>query len=25
MSAEDSDGTLTWRFPMRDMEMQHGA
>lgn len=22
---EDSDGTLAWRFPMRDMEIQNGA
>ncbi len=22
---EDSDGTLAWRFPMADMEIQHGA
>jgi membrane protease subunit (stomatin/prohibitin family) len=22
---EDSDGTLAWRFPMRDMEIQYGA
>lgn len=23
--AEESDGTLAWRFPMRDMEIQYGA
>ncbi|MBN9411636.1 MAG: SPFH domain-containing protein [Burkholderiales bacterium] len=22
---EDGDGTLAWRFPMQDMEIQHGA
>ena len=22
---EDSDGTLAWRFPMRDMEIQNGG
>ena len=22
---EDDDGTLAWRFPMRDMEIQNGA
>ena len=22
---EEGDGTLAWRFPMRDMEIQHGA
>ena len=22
---EEGDGTLAWRFPMRDMEIQYGA